>query len=591
MSIRIWLVAVVVAASPQDDAPRFVEAADRLGLGGVPAYRVFMTDVDDDGYPDAIVQIRDAKGPVNPGGVARLFLNVADPRAPGGRGFRQVPGALDRITEGRRDSTRNTGVFVVAGDIDNDGRLDLFRACYQEQADHPEFPDTGERSAVALGDGKGGFSVVARSGVGEDGPVTTCGAALFDFDRDGRLDMFVGNWYVSFGRGLESHPDRLYRGDGTGRFKDITESAGLMTARAAGRPDSSRPTYGVSHTDVDNDGHPDLLVSTYGRQWNRLWRNTGRRNFVEWGPRTGFDGDEDRSGVYPDWTKEDRRIGTRSPEAPFRANGNSFSAVPADFDGDGDIDLFCCEIAHGWAGPSSDLTALLVNSGEAGGWKFSRVSAPFERPKRNKWWNQGDYLASWGDFDNDGLLDLALCSGSYPDNQRLRVYRQRKDRSFEDVTAAWGIDFPDAWHMSVADVDGDGALDIVATGHPASWNKRSGDVLAVWLNRAPRRNRWIALTLEGAAGRPGSQGGANRSAIGARVRIAAGGVTQTREVLSSLGHFGSHSPLTQHFGLGEADIVEVVEVFWPDAEGTRQTFVGLKPNAHYRLVQGERAPR
>ncbi|MCX7703373.1 MAG: hypothetical protein N2234_04640, partial [Planctomycetota bacterium] len=205
---------------------KFRNLAKEIGVEDVPAYRVFLSDIDGDFFDDLIVQINDEKGPVNPGGVARLFINTADSLTTGGRKFVELKEAFSNITDGKRESaSRNTGVFVIVGDVNNDGIADIFRACYQEQPDHKEFPDTGERSAIVLGkrtSGRVAFEVVSGSGVAKDGPVTTCGAAFLDYDRDGNLDLFVGNWYVRFGTNLLAHPDRLYRGDGKGKFKDVT---------------------------------------------------------------------------------------------------------------------------------------------------------------------------------------------------------------------------------------------------------------------------------------------------------------------------------------------------------------------------------
>jgi hypothetical protein len=191
-------------------------------------------------------------------------------------------------------------------------------------------------------------------------------------------------------------------------------------------------------------------------------------------------------------------------------------------------------------------------------------------------------MAAWADLDNDGLLDLVLGSGAYHDDQRLRVYRQRSNRSFEDVTRAWGIDFRDCWQIAVGDIDRDGAVDILCTGMKAKWNGRQKEVIALWRNRPS--NHWVELLLEGAPGK------SNRDAIGARVWITAGGVTQTREVLSGAGHFGLSVPRLLHAGLGKSATIDTIRIRWPDREGTIQEFKNLPADRVYRLRQGDPKP-
>ncbi|MBZ0137950.1 MAG: CRTAC1 family protein [Planctomycetes bacterium] len=571
----VLIVGLGFAVQAQDEKtqPRFVNAAEEFGLAQAAPGRIYLHDLNDDGYPDLIAQVPDSgKGPGNKGGVAQIYMNREG--KDGGREF-----VLDEdLTLGHNgkfaDDIRHASVFTIVGDVDNDNEPDLLRPAFQEAKDHKDFPDTGERAGIWLGDIKKG-DVKFKQEPGNWAATeahATCAAAFVDYDRDGNLDVFLGGWYVSYGVTYEGHVNRLYKGDGKGAFTDVTEQAGLLTAKAHGEANSSRPTYGVSVCDYNGDGWQDLVVANYGRQWNRLWHNNGDGTFKDVAPELGVDGDEIRHGKHPSWAG-------RADEPPFRANGNTFSIAPADFDNDGDIDLFCSEITHGWAGDSSDLSALLVNNGEEGGFKFTRLVEPFirERADKNNW-NQGDLMALWGDLDHDGLLDLVLASSAYPDNQRLRVFRQTPAHSFEDVTLGWGIDWDICGHIAMDDLDGDGDLDIVGMGDKRHSKMHEGSVIGVWRNDGAEGN-WMRITLEGNKSK-----GSNRFAYGAKVWVTVGETTMLREVQSGAGHQGVAPSRTLHFGLGDAKEAHI-RIEWPDKKLTVTEYKGVKPNRHLRIHQ------
>ncbi|RME71591.1 MAG: CRTAC1 family protein, partial [Planctomycetota bacterium] len=445
---------------------------------------------------------------------------------------------------------------------------------------NPRFTDDGLRSEIWLGDGKGGFRRVPEAGI--ERPETVISALFVDYDRDGRLDLFTGASYTAYGKSLEAFPDRLYRGKGDGRFVEVTKQAGLLGVAAWGRADSRRPTYGVAHTDWNNDGWQDLLTMSYGRQWNRLWRNNGDGTFTDLAPQTGFDGDAIRDGRYPP-------IVRRPTERPFRANGNTFDAAVADYDNDGDMDVFLAEITHWWAGPSSDRSMLLENLGPEHGYRFRRRPDLIPRTHFAERWNQGDMHAGWLDVDNDGLLDLVIASSDYPDLQRLQLYHQRPDHTFEDWSERLGLTWRNAAAISFADFDGDGGVDIAVTtnNHRLTREQRRSHPLAMGLlrNLEARRtgHHWIELRLRGAGA-----GKANRDAIGARVVLWTGDRRQTREVYGGQGHAGHRDDTTLHFGLGEARHADRIEVHWPDASGSVQRFEHVAADRLYLLEQGGR---
>ncbi len=562
--MRKAILVCVLAAAPAAaaEAPYFIDISSPAGLAGYGAQNVLFSDLDGDGYPDVIL------GNTWAGRSNALLLNRPAPG--GGRVFADFTSTSGIDAPAPSSGTRTADFFAV-GDADNDGCPDLFSGKYSEFEKPRTDPktgailkgpdgrtlyekaDDGQRSELLLNDCRARFRTVAASGVGTHAETTTS-AEFLDYDNDGTLDLFTGNWYKEYGVSYISYPSRLYRGLGDGRLGEVTEKAGLLTLPTEGKPDSSRPVYGVYHCDYDGDGDEDLLVPSYGRQANRLWRNNGDGTFADAAPATGFDGDEIRHGRYPAALK-------REPEPEWRSHGNTFAAACADYDNDGDMDVFLGDITHYWAGEASDLSVLLENQGPRKGYAFKRRPELIKRVHTAKAWNQGDMRAAWLDFDNDGLLDLLISSGDYPDGQYLRLFRQVRPGAFEDVTDQAGFDWESSAGVAVADYDRDGRLDVLAG---KSWMRMPADrrtgkqpAPALFHNQAGGGNHWLEITLKGKGA-----GGANASAIGARVRLTAGGRTQTREVLAA-GSAGTQAgPFTLHFGLGKAARAEKLEIRW-----------------------------
>lgn len=562
------LAAAALAAARADEGPRYVDVTLDRGLEPGDAHRNVFADLDGDGWPDLVVHKH------------RVHRNVADPR--GGRRFVRLEGGLaGPAPEDRPD-------LLALADLDDDGHQDALVA-WRLDPTAPDWKDPGRRSHVRLlRHGTTGAAVVSSKVTFELPPEPLTCAAFLDFDLDGVLDLVTAGDYVAGGLPLEATAVRLYRGLGGGRFEEVTDRAGLTLRREPGHEDSRRPVYGLTTADVDGDGWPDILVCAYGRQRNLLYMNRGDGTFVEAGLASGFAGDEDTSGLYPEETKRwwRERFGQpREDERPFRANGNTFDAAVIDVDNDGRLDVFLAEITHAWAGPSSDRSALLVNLGGArGAVRFRRL--PDAMPRRHEVpnWNQGDLYAGWTDADLDGWPDLLLASGDYPDEQRLRLFRQTLPLEFADVTAAAGIDVLNAAQLSLADYDRDGDEDVVTglTNMRLPAEQAAARTLRPVLleNRTPRAGRRsLGLRL---VGRGAAEGGANRDAIGARVSVEAGGLRQTREVLGGQGHAGHQDARALVFGLGRAAAVDRVVIRWPSRTGTT-VVEGLQTDHAYEV--------
>lgn len=512
-----------------------------------------------------------------------------------------VPVGKDGTADAEKARTRPyVPHYLYFADVDNDGRQD---AIYGVKAHWLHFDgqgsfkpvtgsDHGVRTRVLLAKAEGGFRQAPASAFTHEAAVgSRMALAPVDTNADGRLDLFEGREYVQYGVLYGCGVDRLWRGDGRGGFEDVTKASGLETVPTPARDDSSRPTYGVTHADWNGDGHVDLLALSYGRQWNRLWKNRGDGTFEDVGRATLFAGDTITHGRYPDWIK--KRTG-RPDEQPFRSNGNTFDCAVGDIDGDGDLDFFLGEIAHFWAGESSDLPALLVNQGAARQFAFVRKTVKEflpERKFRHERWNYGDLHTAMADFDNDGRLDLLIGSGDYPDGQFLRLYHQQTDGTFTEVTEIAGFDWEGCGGISLGDYDRDGDVDILAGRSFMRLNKAHREkymggieVNHVGLFRNDHANRtghhWLVVKLRGKGA-----GGSNRDGIGARVTVTAGDKQYVREMRRSAGLANHQDALELHFGLGGATQVERVEVRWCRADREAQVFRKVPIDQHVLLAE------
>jgi len=442
------------------------------------------------------------------------------------------------------------GQAVCTGDFDNDGHPDLLVTYYGHNVLYRN-----------LGNGK--FAdITEKAKLPVTGTRWGAGCAFVDYDHDGYLDLFVSNYVdldlgkplepgsrsecmwkglaVSCGPvGLPMGHNALYHNNRDGTFTDVSETAGIL------KP-GGRYGLGVVAADFDNDGWPDIYVAC-DQTPSLLYRNRHDGTFEEIG---------DRSGVAYD--------------ADGRLQAGMGVAV-ADFDGNGFLDIAKTNF-------SGDRPSLYRNEDGA---LFEDVSRPAGLGAQQ--------LLGWGiaflDFDEDGWPDLVMANGHvYPEvdgsaigetfRQKTLLYRNLGGRQFADVTAQAGPGFAPlrpARGLAIGDLDGDGRPEILIV----NMNQRP----SVLKNLGPRRN-WVALTLHGTT--------SNRSAVGARVTVEAGGRSQIAEVMSG-GSYYSQSSMALYFGLGAAQTIDRIHVRWPS--GATQTWQSVAANRSLAITESENTLR
>jgi enediyne biosynthesis protein E4 len=593
----------------------FVDATAQLELAATPDLEpsgncIVGADLDGDDYADLVVLRGESdRGLVGDPPKRARFLLMNRPvfENDTARRYEDVPdlGGMLQTREGSLDRGMSNAWL---GDLDNDGDVDVV-ACPSDFTAKTEFVDP---CVAFLNDGKASFSLAPQSDIDATGYPAHSGA-LFDYDRDGILDFFVGgmgNWpYTGPGKKW-NFGHKVFKGRGDGTFQDVSAAVGMPTVDGKAADGTSfRRTMGSTHCDLDGDGDQDVVTASYGREENQAWRNDGGI-FVEVGHALGLDhddredfSDDESYRCYCDATQSCdpmppppqlvcNQFGTPYlrgwypgiTDQPYMLGGNNMGVTCADVDDDADMDVVFATIVHGDVGSASDPTELVLNPGDGG--KFTRPgneATGLTRPDMNGlFWNHGDHMVTFADVDLDGRKDLLVASIVYPDS-RPWLWRQQEDGTFVEIAESAGLfpsERPDVLGASFLDVDHDGDLDFFT----ADYEGASRGVRA-YQNEIGAASNFVRVALVGKG-----TGFSNRSGIGARVSVTAGGRTQTQEVRGGQGLSNVQNDLVLTFGLGAACDVDRIEVRWPDAVGTIATWEAVRANYLVVLTEGEPEP-
>ena len=573
------------------------------------ASTVIGADLDGDGWVDLLAQHGySSRGLPKEGTLAGkrtrfVLMNRPDPANPAHRIYVDI--ALESGILATRDGVNDHGYGLVnVGDLDGNGTVDVITCS-------PEPPPGKEPCMAYLNDGHAHFTLAPPSGLDKKA-FWVPSAALLDYDRDGALDFWpatIAHW--PYDTTLEDQPPTLFRGNGDGTFDNVSKSVGLPTVDGNASDGTEwRHVFGVTACDIDGDGDDDMIFASYGRQENQVWRNDNGK-FVNVAHPLGLDHD-DRTDVSDDQSyrcfcqanaakcpagvpapdpanfcgafngKYGRGWAVGVTDQPYSLGGNYFSITCGDVDDDGDMDLVSSTIVHGDVGSSADPSEIILNPGNGG--KFTRpgneTNGLFRQEKPGIYWNHGDDNAVLVDIDNDGRKDIFMTTtGAYGPEDRAHLWHQKPDGSFEEIGLTSGIIpatlKPNLQGPAFVDIDGDGDLDLVL-GDTGDGNLR------VYRNEVGQAQNAVRVRLVGKG-----YGASNVSAIGAVVKVTAGGRTQTQYVSGGYGHGNVQADLVLTFGLGSACDVDSIEVRWPDSAGTRTRVEHVLANYTVELREGE----
>jgi len=539
IAVALCLLPGLVSAGDQGEnrISTFSNVTEETDLLGYPAFYISVADINGDLYPDLYIHapMDEATGDVF--FKQRILLNVPgdNPEDPFSRKFIDFT-EESGIWANRRGTQEGRHSDLAAfADVDNDGDLDVFCGMYFHRLE--TYTDTGDYNDLFLNDGQGHFTFIDSTVFYDAGLVNSSGAVFTDYNRDGNIDLYVGNWFLDYAQSIYS-PNILYQGHGDGTFTDVTAAAQLTVPQ---------PSYGVSVADTNNDGYPDLFASNYCRGHSQHWRNNGNGTFTRM-----------TDSGYGDY------IGPST-------HACSWQSMPSDFDNDGDIDFFEV-LVHGWE--SGVHSCPLVNVDDTFIWAFERVNRPDDPDPTH----HGDHYGSWFDMELDGLPDFIITECGYSNNH-IYLFRQSALHYFTVVTEAAGLEPINDSNLpphnaTPLDYDLDGDEDLV-------FGFASNDSIQLWRNDEGNANNWIIVQLIGG----GVPGMSNKAAIDARVTLTVGSKTYMRDVYAGNGHFSPQSPLALTFGLGSATTIDVLEVRWPNPALTTQRLENVPVNQILTIIE------
>jgi hypothetical protein len=485
----------------------------------------------------------------------------------------QFEDIASRIGMDKTSGGRGTCIF----DYNNDGYLDIVVGA--------AFGGT----TLYKNNGDGTFSDVSIVS-GLDSAVNTFGTIAADYNNDGFVDLYLTRQGFYMGEG------QLYRNNGDGTFTDVTEAAGLK--------DVWGPAFSASWVDYDNDGFLDLFVANnlgglFERKTpNRLFHNNGDGTFTDvtaqsgittlWPSICGAWGDYDNDGFMDLFVSNgigrsqlfhnngDGTFTDVSEKAGVDAPGFGSPSFFWDYDNDGWMDIgqlvwsdhddVIYTLANGEGPPHGQAMRVYHNNRDG---TFTQVNK--DLGITGCW---GTMSGGFGDFNNDGHLDIVLGNGS-PKLDRLDplVLLENDGAKFRNTTFSAGLPFTGKSHgANMGDLFGDGRLSVLV----AAGGAYPGDLLTTSVycpTKLP--GNYLNVRLVGVK--------SNRSAIGARVSIETSAGKQYREVSSGSG-FGC-PPLEQHFGLGTLEAIDAIVIRWPS--GLVQRFAGPPINSTCEFTEGQ----
>ena len=403
---------------------QFKDKTVQYGLENIKAYNFNVVDVNQDGFSDIVVLPSFFSEPVF------YYFNPYEKR------FRKGKSIFPKSVKAS---------FLMFYDIDNDTVLDVLVGVLNQKT---------ELSKQPIRIFKGQLSKRKTLGFKELNlkipPSSSSTISLIDYNLDGNLDLFIGNWFKRYKNNPIPSHDLLFTWDkGEKKYVNKTE---LLISETKMNPDQSMfvnatPTYGSQVCDMDQNGYPDILTTSTNRYRNKLWLNrykfrTKLRYFSNVALPANYASDSD--GLINN-----------------QGGGRSFGIACADYNNDKIMDVFIGELTHNYDHQGVDRSSILTGRTLSKNPRFYRTEYLSDSTDPN--WHQADRRAIWVDINNDGLLDLVVDNSGYPPHSKLIIFKQLPDHSFQNYSKELGVDIVNPTATVIADFNKDGKMDLLTS--------------------------------------------------------------------------------------------------------------------------------
>jgi hypothetical protein len=497
----------------------FKDVTEQLGLAGVKSVHNYAVDLDNDGSTDLVTLASNASEP------EFYFWNKKK---------KKFEKSYSPFVEGVRAS------YLYFYDFDKDGIKDVLTGMLNSQSELTKIPlrifkGSLRKKRLAFTEVKGAIPIEATA---------TSSISILDYNLDGYLDLYIGNWFDKSGENHVSLPDNLLKGNKF-KFTDVSEQllGEYYLPKNAKIYVNARPTFGTSTCDVDQNGFPDILTANSNGFHNKMWLNL--YDFKE------------KSRYFQDYAKETGYAADLNGLLDPQGGGNTFFSSCADYNNDGILDLYVGVLSHSYDNESKDRSSILT--GAKTNFPPGFIRTEYTNVDESGKWDQGDRSGVWIDLNFDGLRDLIVDNSGFPPKSRLIYFFQYPDHSFDDLSSKAGIDIVNPQGTIILDFNRDGKPDIL-TGQS---NVRSGQInnhLYVFQNELPFKDKKSLRTYL-----IGKQ--SNRMALGAMIILnflkGKNFITQRQFVEYSSGPQSSQNEEGLFWGFDDSKKLVSATVRWP----------------------------